>query len=91
MASAASTPKIITAPPIESGLPKKPSARGIWLTIRVPAEDVVGAGVTTEDGETEERDAEAEWKGDGFRGRWAIRASVTCSGETVIQVLSTNR
>lgn len=50
--------------------------------------DVVGAGFTIEKGETEEHDAEAEWKGNGFHGRWAIRESAKCSGETVIQVLS---
>ncbi len=49
---------------------------------------VVGAGFATEKGETEEHDAEAEWKGNGFRGRWAIRESAKCPGETVIQVLS---
>jgi hypothetical protein len=50
--------------------------------------DVVAAGYMVEKGETEEHDAEAEWKGNGFRGRWAIRESATCPGETVIQVLS---
>ena len=49
---------------------------------------VVGAGFATQKGETEERDAEAEWRGNGFRGRWAIRESASCRGETVIQVLS---
>jgi hypothetical protein len=50
--------------------------------------DVVGAGFTIEKGETEEHDAEAEWEGNGFRGRWAIRESAKCPGETVVQVLS---
>ena len=50
--------------------------------------DVVGKGFTIEKGETEDHDAEAEWKGNGFHGRWAIRESARCSGETVIQVLS---
>ncbi|MEO5711712.1 MAG: hypothetical protein ABIQ59_18030 [Nocardioidaceae bacterium] len=50
--------------------------------------DVVGAGFKIEKGETEDHDAEAEWKGNGFHGRWAIRESAPCSGETVIQVLS---
>ena len=52
--------------------------------------DVVSAGFKIEQGETEEHDAEAEWKGNGFRGRWAIRESAKCSGETVVQVLSTH-
>ncbi|NUR07427.1 MAG: hypothetical protein HOQ22_07430 [Nocardioidaceae bacterium] len=51
--------------------------------------DVVGAGYRTEQGETEEHDAEAEWDGHGFRGRWAIRESASCPGETVLQVVST--
>jgi hypothetical protein len=50
--------------------------------------DTVDAGFEIEKGETEEHDAEAEWRGNGFRGRWAVRESVTCPGETVIQVLS---
>jgi hypothetical protein len=51
--------------------------------------DVVDAGFAIEQGETEEHDAEAEWEGNGFRGRWAIRESAQCEGETVVQVLST--
>jgi hypothetical protein len=50
--------------------------------------DVVDAGYRVESGETEEHDAEAEWEGNGYRGRWAIRESSSCPGETVIQVLS---
>lgn len=50
--------------------------------------DVVDTGYAIESGETEEHDAEAEWEGNGFRGRWAIRESAQCPGETVIQVLS---
>jgi len=51
---------------------------------------VTDAGFVVQSGETEEHDAEAEWKGNSFRGRWAIRESGTCPGETVIQVLSTH-
>jgi hypothetical protein len=51
-------------------------------------ERVVGAGFKTEDGETEEHDAEAEWEGNGYRGRWAIRESGSCPEETVVQVVS---
>jgi hypothetical protein len=50
--------------------------------------DVVAAGFMVQEGETEEHDAEAEWKGNGYRGRWAIRESAKCPGETVIQILS---
>ncbi len=52
-------------------------------------QQVAGAGFEVEKGETEEHDAEAEWRGNGFRGRWSIRGSATCPGETVVQVLST--
>lgn len=47
------------------------------------------AGFKVTDGETEEHDAEANWTGHGYRGRWAIRESGSCPGETVVQVLST--
>jgi hypothetical protein len=50
--------------------------------------DVVHAGFRIESGETEEHDAEAEWRGGDFHGRWAIRASATCPGESTIQVLA---
>jgi hypothetical protein len=50
--------------------------------------DVVAAGFAVESGETEAHDAEAEWEGNGHRGRWAIRESAACPGETVIQVLA---
>ena len=51
-------------------------------------QDVVEAGFAVDSGETEDDDAEAEWSGNGYRGRWAIRESAACSGETVIQVLA---
>jgi hypothetical protein len=50
-----------------------------------PAQD---AGFKVTSGETEEHDAEANWKGNGYRGRWAIRESSECRGETVVQVLA---
>lgn len=49
---------------------------------------VKDAGFSVVKGETEEHDAEAEWKGNGFHGRWAIKESAECPGETLIQVLS---
>jgi len=52
--------------------------------------DVVAAGFTIKDGETEAHDAEAEWTGNGYSGRWAIRESASCPGDTVLQVLSTS-
>ena len=58
--------------------------------LRFMNHDVVAAGFHIEEGETEKHDAEAEWEGNGFRGRWAIRESAQCPSETVIQVLSTD-
>lgn len=46
------------------------------------------AGFKVTDGETEDHDAEANWSGNGFTGRWAIKESASCPGETVIQLLS---
>lgn len=50
--------------------------------------DVVSRGFRVDSGETEAHDAEAEWQGNAHRGRWAIRESAQCPGETVIQVLA---
>jgi hypothetical protein len=50
--------------------------------------DVVTAGFRHVSGETEEHDAEANWVGNGYQGRWAIRVSGSCNGQAVIQVLS---
>ncbi|CAN5431036.1 hypothetical protein BH11ACT8_BH11ACT8_04930 [soil metagenome] len=47
------------------------------------------AGFKVTGGETEDDDAEANWEADGFTGRWAIRRSGSCAGESVIQVLAT--
>jgi hypothetical protein len=45
-------------------------------------------GYKITEGETEKHDAEANWTGNGYRGRWSIRDSATCQGEVVIQLLS---
>ena len=46
------------------------------------------AGFQVTNGETEADDAEASWSGNGYTGRWAIKESASCPGETVIQLLS---
>jgi len=51
-------------------------------------EDEVDAGFAITDGETEEDDAEANWTSEDHRGRWTIRKSAECPGETVVQVLA---
>lgn len=58
----------------------------VLAALNGPAQD---AGYEVTNGETEEHDAEANWEGNGYRGRWAIRESATCPGETVVQVLAT--
>ncbi len=50
--------------------------------------EVVAAGFRHVTGETEQHDAEASWVGHGERGRWAIRESGSCTGQTLIQVLA---
>jgi hypothetical protein len=46
------------------------------------------AGFAVTSGETEENDAEANWTGHGYLGRWAIKKSASCPDQTVIQLLS---
>ena len=48
--------------------------------------DAVDAGFEVTSGETEEHDAEANWSSGDQQGRWAIRESADCPGETVVQV-----
>jgi hypothetical protein len=50
--------------------------------------DAVASGFKITAGETEEHDAEANWTAGHHDGRWTIRESATCPGETVIQVLA---
>ncbi|MFC4785939.1 hypothetical protein ACT8ZV_15785 [Nocardioides sp. MAHUQ-72] len=50
--------------------------------------DAVDAGFAVTEGETEEHDAEASWKSGDRLGRWAIRESADCPGETVVQVFA---
>jgi hypothetical protein len=57
----------------------------VLASLNGPAQE---AGYKVTDGETEAHDAEANWAGNGYRGRWAIRESASCPGETVVQVLA---
>lgn len=59
--------------------------RAVLGALNGPAQD---AGFRVSEGETEDHDAEANWTGNGYTGRWAIRESTTCRGETLIQLLS---
>ena len=59
--------------------------RAVLADLNGPAQE---QGFEVTEGETEEHDAEANWEGNGFRGRWAIRDSASCDGEVVVQVLA---
>ena len=48
--------------------------------------DLEDAGFVATNGEAEKDDAEATWSGHGYAGSWAIRASDTCEGTTLVQV-----
>jgi hypothetical protein len=56
--------------------------------LKVMQTDVPKAGYTLTEGEVEERDAESNWKGDGYTGRWAIREIAGCTEQTSVTVLS---
>jgi len=47
-----------------------------------------GAGFTLTEGEVEERDAESNWTGNGYTGRWAIREVARCPDQTSVTVLA---
>ncbi|NHA67809.1 hypothetical protein [Phycicoccus flavus] len=59
----------------------------VLAALNGPVQD---AGFTVTSGETEEHDAEANWEKGDQRGRWAIRESADCPGETVVQVLASS-
>jgi hypothetical protein len=73
-----------------------PGGTGVAVTAQVDAEfeevlpfmqhDLEDAGFVATQGEAEEDDAEAVWAGNGYAGSWAIRASSTCEGTTLLQV-----
>jgi hypothetical protein len=49
---------------------------------------VPAAGFSLTEGEVEERDAESNWQGQGYTGRWAIREIANCSSQTSVTVLA---
>jgi hypothetical protein len=63
----------------------KSTIKAVLADLNGPAQD---AGFKVTNGETEKHDAEANWSGNGFRGRWAIKESANCAGEISIQVLA---
>lgn len=53
--------------------------------------DLEDAGFVATQGEAEEDDAEATWTGGGFTGSWAIKASESCAGTTLLQVAAVSQ
>jgi hypothetical protein len=49
------------------------------------------AGFEAKEGEVEERDAESNWEGNGYTGRWAIREVDGCPEQTSVTVLSAKK
>ncbi len=56
--------------------------------LKVMQTDVPAAGFELTEGEVEERDAESNWTGNGFTGRWAIREVAGCTAQTSVTVLA---
>jgi hypothetical protein len=77
---------------IEDRGPDGVIATGVTATPFDDALDAMNAakkdGFEVTGGETEADDAEANWTGNGFIGRWAIKKSATCPGQTIIQLLA---
>ncbi|MGI8522121.1 MAG: hypothetical protein ACR2K3_02255 [Nocardioides sp.] len=61
------------------------SLKQVLAALNGPAQD---AGFKVTNGETEDHDAEANWSGNGYVGRWAIKDSANCPGEVVVQLLA---
>ena len=51
-------------------------------------QQIPAAGIKLTEGEVEERDAESNWEGNGYLGRWAIREMPNCTGQTSVTVLA---
>ena len=64
------------------------SAEPIHDLVEFLNHDAVAAGFTVTGGETEEHDAEANWTASGYTGRWTVRESGSCPGESILQVLA---
>jgi hypothetical protein len=62
--------------------------RDVKAVLKQLQSEVPAAGFKPSEGEVEERDAESNWKGNGYTGRWAIREVADCTGQTSVTVLS---
>jgi hypothetical protein len=62
--------------------------RDVKAVLKQLQADVPAAGFKLTEGEVEERDAESNWNGNGYTGRWAIREVAGCPDQTSVTVLS---
>jgi hypothetical protein len=51
-------------------------------------QQIPAAGFKLTEGEVEHDDAESNWKGNGYIGRWAIRQMPDCTDQTSVTVLA---
>ena len=51
-------------------------------------QQIPAAGFKLTEGEVEENDAESNWTGNGYLGRWAIREMPDCTNQTSVTVLA---
>lgn len=62
--------------------------RDVKAVLKQLQTDLPAAGFEPSEGEVEERDAESNWAGNGYTGRWAIREVAGCPDQTSVTVLS---
>jgi hypothetical protein len=62
--------------------------RDVKAVLQQLQDGMKGAGFTLTEGEVEERDAESNWTGNGYTGRWAIREVAGCPEQTSVTVLA---
>lgn len=65
--------------------------RDVKAVLKQLQTDVPAAGFKLTEGEVEERDAESNWTGNGYTGRWAIREVAGCPDQTSVTVLSAKK
>ena len=62
--------------------------RDVKAVLKQLQDAMMAAGFTLTEGEVEERDAESNWTGNGYTGRWAIREIAGCTEQTSVTVLA---
>jgi len=62
--------------------------RDVKAVLKQLQDGMKSAGFTLAEGEVEARDAESNWTGNGYTGRWAIREIAGCTEQTSVTVLA---